>query len=88
MKALFVIWVLVMALIAVVDWFLGPVAEYLNAYEILRRSCAPFLPGSSHRFLLGQDSLGDWALIIGWLAWGLEALVIELIFYWLGGSLV
>jgi hypothetical protein len=79
---------LTQAIILIVDFYLGPTAEYLNAYEILRRSFAPMLPHTSDRFLLGQDTLGRWTLVVGWLAWGLEALVIEAFLVWIGGARV
>ncbi len=88
MKTLFLFWLAIFALIFLVDWYLGPIAEHLNAYELVRRSLIPVLPHSSDRFLVGQDTLGQWALVVGWLAWGLEAFVVEVFLFWLGSFLV
>ena len=69
----------VMLVIAAVDYALGVTAEYLNAYEVLRRTVVPDLPLVAERFVWGQASLGRAALPIAWLAWLLEAAIIELL---------
>ena len=74
---LFIAVAVVMGLIALVDYLLGATAEYLNAYELLRRTLAPGLPQVSERYVIGQQPLGRSALLVGWLLWFVEALLVE-----------
>ena len=62
--------------IVVVDYCLGPVAEYLNAYEILRRSFAPGWPARSARMLWREECLGALLWPAAWSLWLLEAALI------------
>lgn len=78
-KSAFVLWLTVMLAIAMIDWFLGPTAEYLNAYEIVRRTFLPSLPQSSEQYLFGQERWGAWALLVGWFAWTIEATLAALL---------
>lgn len=65
----------VMVAILVIDYRLGPTAEYLNAHEILRRTFSTALPETSNRFVFAQDRLGRATLLVGWLAWTIEAVM-------------
>lgn len=73
MLQVFAIVPVVLTVIVVVDYWLGPTAEYLNAYEILRLTLAPQLPQTAKTFIVGQQQLGRFALAVGWLAWMAEA---------------
>lgn len=66
--------------IVVVDFALGETAEYLNAYEVLRRSLPwPLpLPPTSATAVYGQHTLGAAALALGWGGWFVEGGVIAL----------
>jgi len=67
---------LVALLIIAVDFHLGATAEYLNAYEIVRRTFQLPLPFTSDRYLMLQDHLGLWTLPVGWLMFLVEAVLI------------
>jgi|GEM_PF-428827 len=67
---------LVMLAMVGVDFLLGATAEYLNAYEVLRRTFDLPLPRCSERFVVGQDALGAAALAWGWLLWSAVALTV------------
>ncbi len=67
------LWPVAMCAIVLIDYRLGATAEYLNAYEIVRRTFADGLPETSERFLMYQDRLGKCALAVAWLAWAVEA---------------
>ncbi len=64
-----------------IDWRLGATAEYLNAYELVRRTFASSWPEVSRHFLWGDSRLGHTALAVGWLAFLLEAAFAETLLY-------
>ncbi|MCA9575971.1 MAG: hypothetical protein R3B40_09115 [Polyangiales bacterium] len=70
---------LVMVAIITIDYLLGPTAEYLNAYEILRRSVPLPLPQVAEGFLLRQETLGSIALPVGWALFAVEAGVVTVL---------
>ena len=72
----FALFALVCGGIVVVDYLLGPVAEYLSAYEILRRSFAPGWPMRSARMLWREETLGALVWPAAWSLWLLEAALI------------
>lgn len=74
------LWLTVFIGIVVVDFALGETAEYLQVYEVVRRSLAPGLPERSARFIVGQAWLGAWALPVAWLAAVVEAAVVAAAF--------
>lgn len=84
-KSAFLPWATAMLAIVIIDCILGPTAEYLNAYEILWRTCAPSLLQSTEPFLYAQAYWGRWALIVGWFAWTVEAALLALLLRWLAG---
>ena len=67
-----IVWVCALATITLVDYVIGPTAEYLNAYEIIRRTLCPDKVPRTENFLLFQDYLGVMALPIGWLLFFME----------------
>ena len=70
--------VAVLVAIVVVDCVLGPTAEYLNAYEIVRRSVpVPGLPAVSERFIFQQARWGERALLVAWVAYLVEAALVS-----------
>lgn len=75
------LWSGALVLIAVVDWILGPTAEYLNAWEIVRITFLPDKTTGSTKFLFCQDYLGPWALPMGWIFFLVEGILIALIAY-------
>ena len=76
-----------MLLIIAIDYRLGPVADSLNAYEIVRRTFRLGLPLVSERFVVGQTRLGAWALPVAWVVWVVEANLGLLILRGLWGGL-
>jgi len=69
-----------LVVIIVVDYWLGPTAEYLNAYELVRRGLLPSLPQSSERFLFGAERFGSWLWPVAWAAFLVEAGLLSCIF--------
>ena len=69
-----------LAVIIVVDFWLGPTAEYLNAYEIVRRGLLPSLPQVSERFLVGAERFGRWLWPTAWVAFLVEAALLTCLF--------
>ncbi|MDD9967532.1 MAG: hypothetical protein OXR73_14955 [Myxococcales bacterium] len=65
-------YVCALAVIVAVDAYLGPVAEYLNAYELLRHTLDLPWPSRSTSFISAQQELGKAAAPIAWLAWLVE----------------
>ena len=63
-----------MVAIITIDYLLGPTAEYLNAYEILRRSVPLPLPQVAEGFLLRQETLP-----VGWALSAVEAGVVTVL---------
>lgn len=75
------LWSGALALIVVVDWILGPTAEYLNAGELFRITFLPDKTPESTTFLFCQNSLGPWALPTGWIFFLVEGILIALVAY-------
>lgn len=67
--------------IALVDWQLGATAEYLNAYEVVRRTWAPCWPEAAQQFVWGESRWGRNALLVAWAAFLVEGLLAELLLY-------
>lgn len=78
-----IIWLATLGSITVVDYILGPTAEYLNAWEIIRRSFGLNTTlgqsPATEKFLFCQDFFGPLALPAGWVFFFLEGLVIAMI---------
>jgi hypothetical protein len=68
-----------MAIIAIVDYLMGEVAQTLNGYEILRRTFAEpigiSLPKVTDSYILLQDRVEPFALAWAWLLYLLWAFV-------------
>ncbi len=65
-----------------IDWLLGSAAEYLNAYEVVRRSFATSWPEATDNFIWRSDHLGQGALTVAWVAFLIEGLLLEVLLYW------
>ncbi len=69
-----VIYLAVLCGIVIVDAGLGEVAEYFNAYELLRHTAG--LPRDVAPFIRHQDRLGTWASVVAWLVFFVEGALI------------
>ncbi len=67
--------------IVVIDAWLGPTAEYLNAYEIVRRTFPNTWPEVTPHYLFRGDRLGQAQLAVGWFAFLVEVLLAEGLVY-------
>lgn len=68
----------VLVTIVAVDAWLGPVAEYLNAYELLRQALHLNWPARANEFLYGQARLGRHAYAVATIAWLVEGAIITI----------
>ena len=62
--------------IVLVDFALGARAEYLNAYEIVRRTFGLPLPATAETYVLGQEAAGRFSLAWAWALWIAEAAIV------------
>lgn len=75
LRAVSIAFPIIMVAIVAIDYALGSTAEYLNAYEIVRRTFALPTPEVSETYVLGQEAAGRWALAWAWLLWLVESAV-------------
>ncbi len=83
---LLVLYLVVLVAIVLVDYWLGPTAEYLNAYEIVRRTLWAGVPSGSAGFLYRGELFGQFTLPVAWLAFLLEGALVTGLLWKIGSS--
>jgi hypothetical protein len=71
LKTVGLLFLLILIVVAVIDYLMGTSAQALNAYEIIRRSLPEGLGlrEVTPVYIIGQERAGDWALAWAWLAY-------------------